>query len=99
VQRRRAQFDRTNTSFQKRFALDVDLGREVSIKGAKVSCRDEFTFSAPTLRSLLLGTEIGFIILPALTVTAGLTSVLQQQNKAPKKRRRKKPIIVAKCCS
>jgi hypothetical protein len=81
-----AQFDRANTSFQKRFALDVDLGREVSVRGAKVSCRDEFTFSAPTLRSLLLGTEIGFIILPALTVTAGLTSVLRHQNKAPKKK-------------
>jgi hypothetical protein len=55
------------------------------MRRAKISCRDNFTFSAPTLRSLLLGTEIGFIILPALTETAGLTSVLQQQNKVPKK--------------
>lgn len=73
-------------------------GAKVSMRRAKVSCRDDFTFSAPTLRSLLLGTEIGFIILPALTETAGLTSVLQQQIKAPKnKRRRKQLIIVAKC--
>jgi hypothetical protein len=33
--------------------------------------REMIAFSAPTLRSLLLGTDIGFIILPAFTETAG----------------------------
>ena len=80
-------------SFKERFAGDFDLTIRVSSATMQAKNKIQRAFSAPTLRSLLFGTEIGFIILPALTVTAGWTRVLQRKShkarfRANKRRRR-----------
>ena len=64
--------------------------------------KTQLAFSAPTLRSLLFGTEIGFIILPALTVTAGWTRVLQREShktrfRAKKRRREQFEAAPVRC--